>query len=241
MSEIVVHNPWQELRRFTRARIAMGRTGDSLPTESVLDFGLAHAQARDAVHGVLNTEAVATALDRHGFQSIQVQSAASDRRAYLQRPDLGRTLDADSRARLLEVKSAKSNLVVVLADGLSALAIERYALSTLLVLREQLAGWTLGTIVLASQARVAIGDEIGEILGAEAAAVLIGERPGLSSPISLGIYLTYQPRVGRTDADRNCISNVHEHGLAPEAAAKTLVGLLSGARRLKASGTLLHE
>jgi ethanolamine ammonia-lyase small subunit len=243
MSEIVVENPWQELRRFTPARIALGRTGDSLVTGSVLEFGLAHAQARDAVHAVFDKAAAGAALQREGFRTVDVESAAKDRRTYLQRPDLGRTLDAGSRARLLGagLSAASSGLAAVVADGLSAAAVERYALPTLLALRERLAGWTLGTIILATQARVAIGDEIGEILGAEAVAVLIGERPGLSSPNSLGIYLTYQPRVGRADAERNCISNIHEQGLSPEAAARTLVSLLAGARRLKASGTLLHE
>jgi ethanolamine ammonia-lyase small subunit len=236
---------WQGLRKFTAARIALGRTGDSQPTQAVLKFGLAHAQARDAVHVPMDAAAVETQLVEAGFPVLHAHSAASDRREYLVRPNHGRKLSAASRAAL---ESAKSRLppdlidiVLVVADGLSAFAPSRHAVPLLQALRPRLEGWRLAPVVVALQSRVALGDEIGEIFDAEMVVMLIGERPGLSSPDSLGIYLTYRPRVGRSDAERNCISNVRPGGLDFETAAFKLHYLIENARRLQLSGVDLKD
>ena len=239
---LVEPDAWTALRAFTPARIALGRTGASQPTTAQLAFGLAHAQARDAVHAPLDVVALDAALRGAGFGTIVAHSRAADRPTYLRRPDLGRRLDEASLARLRAAAPAQApDLVFVVADGLSATAIVRHALPLLLATRERLAGWSIGPVVIASQARVALGDEAGEALGARAVALLVGERPGLSSPDSLGIYLTWAPRVGRTDAERNCISNVRPEGLAYGRAAATLAGLLEGARRLGATGVSLKD
>lgn len=243
MKHLVETNPWQALRQFTPARIALGRSGDSLPTEALLDFGVAQARARDAVHVALDVPAVRQQLSAIGHESIVVHSAAIDRNHYLRRPDFGRRLDDAGRARLQAVATAaaRPQLVLVIADGLSAMAPVRHAPPVLQALGPRLRGWTVGSIVVAVQARVALCDEIGELLGAEAVAVLIGERPGLSSPESLGIYLTYGPRVGRTDGERNCISNIRPEGLGYGQAAHRLAFLLDGARRLGRSGVALKD
>lgn len=241
---LVFTDPWTALRAFTPARIALGRTGASQPTAALLAFSLAHAQARDAVHEAFDAASMSIELQADGFQTMVVHSRATDRPMYLRRPDLGRRLDTASCARLREVASgatAPPDLVVVVADGLSALAVTRHAQPLLKAIRAQLPGWTIGPVVLAEQARVALGDEAGELLGARAVALLVGERPGLSSPDSLGIYLTWAPRVGRSDAERNCISNIRPEGLSYEQAAATLAGLLEGAKRLGASGIMLKD
>lgn len=243
MSDLIENNFWRTLRRLTPARIALGRAGVSLTTQALLDFGLAHAQARDAVHVPLDVPALLRQLGGAGFESIVAHSAVRDRNEYLRRPDLGRQLDEASRTRLREQASSapRPQLVFVIADGLSALSIARHATSFLQAMRARLEGWSIAPIVIARQARVALGDEIGQLLGAEQVAMLIGERPGLSSPDSLGIYLTYAPRVGRTDAERNCISNVRRDGLSYEQAAHRLMYLLEGARRLGRSGVDLKD
>jgi len=231
---------WSALRAFTPARLALGRTGASQPTAAQLAFGLAHARARDAVHAPLDADALEALLRADGFAVLRARSRAPDRPTYLRRPDLGRRLDDDSRARLrAAAPAAPPDLAFVLADGLSAIAVARHAVPLLRAARERLAGWSIGPVTIALQARVALGDEVGETLGARAVALLVGERPGLSSPDSLGVYLTWAPRVGRTDAERNCISNVRPEGLAPERAAATLAALLDGARRLGATGVAL--
>ena len=240
----VLADPWTALRAFTPARIALGRTGASQPTAALLAFSLAHAQARDAVHEAFDAASMSVELQADGFQTIVVHSRATDRPMYLRRPDLGRRLDAASGDRLrkaAEKAETAPDLVLVLADGLSALAVSRHAQPMLKAIRSQLPGWSIGPVVLAEQARVALGDEVGELLGARAVALLVGERPGLTSPDSLGIYLTWAPRVGRTDAERNCISNIRPEGLGYEQAAATLVGLLDGAKRLGASGIMLKD
>ncbi|MBY4947239.1 ethanolamine ammonia-lyase subunit EutC [Cupriavidus respiraculi] len=243
MTRPLVHqNPWQALRQFTRARIALGRAGHSQTTDTLLAFGLAHAQARDAVHQPLEREAVQQALAAAGFDSLHVHSAAADRVHYLRRPDLGRRLDDESRARLdAAVGADEVDVVFVIADGLSSLAAQRHAVPVLLAVREQLADWRIGPVVVAEQARVALGDEIGERLRARQVVMLIGERPGLSSPDSLGLYLTHAPRPGRTDAERNCISNVRPEGLPYAQAAGKLAFLLRGAAALGASGVRLKD
>lgn len=241
MSEPIETNPWQTLRRFTQARIALGRTGSSLPTEPLLAFNLAHAQARDAVHHPLDADALHAQLREHGFASLDVHSAAPDRAHYLRRPDLGRRLSDESRDALRRAASGAPDVVFVIADGLSAFAASKQAVPLLLAVGPKLAAWTLAPVVVARQSRVALGDEIGEILRAKLVVMLIGERPGLSSPDSLGIYLTYEPKVGRSDAERNCISNVRPEGLGYAAAAHKLHYLLTHARRLELSGVGLKD
>ena len=228
------------LRDYTMARVELGRAGLSVPTRALLEFQLAHAKARDAVHLPLAVNSLVLELKQKGLPSIALASAARDRNEYLRRPDLGRRLSVDSRERLAALR-ADYDAAFVIADGLSAVAPERHALPLLKLMSIQLQDWNIGPIVVAQQARVALGDEIGEILNAEAVVMLIGERPGLSSPDSLGIYLTYRPRIGRTDAERNCISNVRPEGLSYEAALHKLSFLLEGARRLQATGVMLHD
>jgi ethanolamine ammonia-lyase small subunit len=241
MNRFVAPDPWQALRRFTRARIALGRTGHGLPTEALLAFELSHAKARDAVHHPLEIEPLRSAFEGAGFATLDAHSAAGDRAQYLRRPDLGRRLSPESRGALERARADSPELTFVVADGLSAFAVANHALPLLVAARERLEGWRIGPVVLARQARVALGDEIGEVLGATLVAVLIGERPGLSSPDSLGIYLTYGPRVGRTDAERNCISNVRPEGLGYAQAAHKLHYLLTQARRLALTGVALKD
>jgi ethanolamine ammonia-lyase small subunit len=231
---------WTRLRRYTPARIGLGRVGGSVPTQALLDFELAHARARDAVHARFDASALAGELRRVGFgEAIIVASQARDRMEYLLRPDLGRVLDAESLERL---RKSRCDLALVIADGLSAVAPARHAVPLLRKLWMVLGStWTNVTAVVANHARVALGDEIGELLGAEAVVVLIGERPGLTSPDSLGVYLTWAPRVGRTDAERNCISNVRPEGLPYPEAAQRLAYLLNEARRLQLSGIVLKD
>jgi len=226
----------QSLRDYTPARVGQGRTGHSLPTRELLEFQLAHAKARDAVHLSLDVSSLVMDLKR---ECIAVASAAMDRTTYLHRPDLGRELNDESRARLEKYKS-EYDVVFVIADGLSALAVHRHAAPLLAVLLPQI-DWRLAPLVIATQARVALGDEIGEMLGAKLSVVLIGERPGLSSPDSLGVYLTWSPRPGRTEAERNCISNIRAEGLSYELAAHKLLFLMIESRRLKLSGVNLKE
>ncbi|MCU0493718.1 MAG: ethanolamine ammonia-lyase subunit EutC [Chloroflexaceae bacterium] len=238
----VTPNPWQSLRRFTNARIALGRAGDSLPTGEMLTFQLDHARARDAVHAPFDSAGLTEQLRAQGYSVLPVQSAAPDRSTYLKRPDLGRRLGEAGRAALAS-HAGEYDAVFVVADGLSALAVHEHALELCVRAATALTqvGWRLAPVVVASQARVALGDEIGQLLGAEQVAMLIGERPGLSVANSLGVYLTYGPQPGRTDAERNCISNIHGQGLSYEAAAQTLLYLMSEARRLRLTGVNLKD
>lgn len=234
-------DPWEQLRAYTSARIALGRVGASLPTTEVLRLGLAHAQARDAVHHPLDIDALHAALAPAGFRLLRVNSQAPDRASYLLRPDLGRRLTAASRA-LLEQQAPAKELVVVIADGLSAIAVERHAPALLREFRARFsADWEGVPVVLAEQGRVALGDDIGAALGARLVIVLIGERPGLSAPDSLGVYLTFAPRIGRMDSERNCISNIHAAGLAYGLAADRLSHLAREALRLQQSGVALKD
>lgn len=230
-------DPWIALRATTRARIGLGRTGDAPPLGAVLDFQLAHARARDAVHTALDAPALARELGT----DLLVRSAAADRPTYLRRPDLGRRLDAESRAVLLRQTAPDTgwDAVFVVADGLSPAGVQRCAAPLLQACRTRLPGWSIAPVVVATQARVALGDEIGEVLGADLCAIVIGERPGLSVANSVGIYLTWQPRIGRRDAERNCVSNVHQDGLSYDAAAEMVTWLMHEARRRKLSGVAL--
>lgn len=239
---LVPDDPWQKLRRFTNARIALGRAGNSLPTREVLQFALAHAMARDAVHWEIDWEALRTPMQQERFTVLDAHSCASDRQSYLLRPDLGRRLDDTSRSRLAAAANEGSDLVIVLADGLSALAVQKHALPLLRALHPLLPpAWRLGPVVLASQARVALGDEIGQCLKAKMVAVLIGERPGLSSPDSLGAYLTLRPQVGKMDSERNCVSNIRPEGLTCGDAARRIAWLLMQAMRLGQTGIGLKD
>ncbi|SAK65057.1 ethanolamine ammonia-lyase small subunit [Caballeronia catudaia] len=233
-------NRWEALRRFTDARIALGRAGSSVPTGPLLAFTLAHAQARDAVHRPLDVDALRGELTSKGYASVAVESAASARDVYLRRPDLGRRLSEDSATRL-EAHAKGADLVFVIADGLSSNAAATHALPLIDRTIARLDGWRIGPVVVATQARVALGDGIGAILKARMVAVLIGERPGLSSPASLGVYVTYDPLQGRSDAERNCISNVRPEGLAYDAAAFKLAYLLNEARVRKLTGIGLKD
>lgn len=240
-----IPDPWLDLRALTEARIALGRAGGSMPTSPLLELRLAHARARDAVYLDLATTKLSAELSGRGYETLVVHSAAVDRGIYVRRPDLGRRLDDRSRRRLEEVGRAGApvDLCLVLADGLSASAVQRHAIPVLDLAMPQLAahGWSVAPIVVVAQGRVAIGDQIGMLLRAEIVALLIGERPGLSVKDGLGIYLTYGPRERLSDADRNCISNVRPAGLPYENAARTLFHLISAARRLKLSGVRLKD
>ncbi|MGQ0671629.1 MAG: ethanolamine ammonia-lyase subunit EutC [Hyphomicrobium sp.] len=241
----VVANPWGQLRRFTPARIALGRSGTSLPTAPHLDFQLAHARARKAVHHELDAGALRKTLEAKGHSVLVLDSAAETRPIYLQRPDMGRRLAHVSRLALAAhgAPPMTCDVAIVIGDGLSAMAIEQNAVPFLdhiqpVIERER---WSLAPLIVVRQARVAIGDEIGEILGAGLVVVLIGERPGLSSPDSMGIYMTLNPRRGMTDETRNCISNVRREGLSFEEAAHKLHYLMGEARRRQVSGVLLKD
>lgn len=244
--ETVAADPWQPLRQFSQARIALGHAGTSLPTRPQLEFQLAHARARDAVHLALDIPPLRAAMEQRGREVMVLHSAATDRRSYLQRPDLGRRLAADSR-RILAARAAQlhgeCDVAFVVADGLSAIAVHDNLVPFLDALLPRLAGehWDCGPIAIVAQGRVAVGDEVGQVLRAQMVVILLGERPGLSAPDSLGIYLTYRPAIGTTDASRNCISNVRRAGLAYEAAAHKLFYLMSEARRRKLSGVALKD
>ena len=239
-------NPWLQLRRLTPARIALGRTGTSIPTSAQLDFQFAHAQARDAVHLPFDHTGLGSQLAEHGRDSLLLHSAAADRHSYLQRPDLGRRLSDESAQRLRDYAVANPggvDLAVVVADGLSALAVHKHTLPFLARMEEQThaEGWSLSPVILVEQGRVAVADEIGQLLGAKMVVILIGERPGLSSPDSLGLYFTYNPKVGLTDAHRNCISNVRLEGLSYGMAAHRLLYLMREACRRQLSGVNLKD
>lgn len=233
---------WAALARLTPARIGLGRSGASLPTRELLRFGLAHAQARDAVHIPFQAAKVAASLAALPVKTVLVESSASSRDLYLRRPDLGRRLSAESRA-VLAARRGDFDLAIVVADGLSSTAIHQNAGSFVAALLPllQRQGLSLAPLAIASQARVALGDEAGELLGARAAAVLIGERPGLSSPDSLGAYLTFAPRQGLSDAARNCISNIRPGGLSYQHAAFKLSWLIAEAFRRSLTGVELKD
>ncbi|MBX7278618.1 ethanolamine ammonia-lyase subunit EutC [Pseudomonas sp. ERGC3:05] len=239
-------NPWLELRRLTPARIALGRTGTSIPTSAQLDFQFAHAQARDAVHLPFDAAGLSSQMAERGRESLLLHSAAVDRHMYLQRPDLGRRLSDESAQRLRDYAAANPSgvdLAIVVADGLSALAVHKHTLPFLTRMEEQThaEGWSLSPVILVEQGRVAVADEVAQLLGAKMVVILIGERPGLSSPDSLGLYFTYNPKVGLTDAYRNCISNVRLEGLSYGMAAHRLLYLMKEACRRQLSGVNLKD
>jgi ethanolamine ammonia-lyase small subunit len=253
----VVHNPWRDLRRFTDARIGLGRAGISLPTAEMLAFQLSHAQARDAVIFPLDIETLAQQLTSIEALNtiaapIHLHSQAIDRTSYLQRPDLGRKLNQKSRQILLDFMNKQEqspthnyDLGIVVVDGLSSLGVQTNAhpfITDLLALLDQdKKHWKIAPISIVQQGRVAIGDDIGELLNAQAVMVLIGERPGLSSPDSLGLYFTWSPKTGLNDASRNCISNIRPAGLPYQEAARRAIYLLREANKLKLTGVKLKD
>jgi len=228
-------DPFERFRNATRARIGLGRAGDALPTSAILDFQLAHARARDAVHGQVDFAALADQLAP--APSIRVRSRARDRTIYLARPDLGR------QAEPADLPKSETNydIAFVIADGLSAAAVERHAVPLFKACIKRLGGFSVAPVILGEQARVAFGDEAAAAFGAEVAIVLIGERPGLSVPDSLGAYITFRPQSGRRDSERNCISNIHADGLSYELAADKIVWIVREALRLQLTGVDLKE
>lgn len=239
---------WQHLRQHTAARLALGRAGAAQPTQALLEFGLAHARARDAVHLALDARALSAALAADGWRVLQARSQAPDRATYLLRPDLGRALHPESRHALLaqppapQATPGAAALAIVVADGLSALAVQRHAQPLLQALRTvHPAPWAQVPVVVATQGRVALGDGIAQALQATCVLVLVGERPGLSSPDSLGLYLTHAPRPGRLDSERNCISNIRPAGLSYDDAARRAHYLLTESHRLGYSGVQLKD
>lgn len=238
----VTRDGWDFLKQYTSARIAIGRSGGSLPTSEWLDFKLAHARARDAVHFDFDPASLADRIHAIGCETLVVKTLASDRMTYLQRPDLGRRLNDESKY-ILSSRFGDYDLVIIVSDGLSSMAVERHALPLLQNLLSTLhAGyWKLAPIIVAPFARVALEDEAGSLLNARIALILLGERPGLGSPDSLGAYLVFGPKGGKTDAQRNCVSNIRPEGLGYRAAADTLVYLLGEARKRGMSGVLLKD
>ncbi|MET0911239.1 MAG: ethanolamine ammonia-lyase subunit EutC [Ilumatobacteraceae bacterium] len=232
-----------ELRALTPARVGLGRAGGSMPTGAHLAFRADHARARDAVNRAFDGAAIAAELRAVGHPAVAVSSAAQSRPDYVRRPDQGRRLSVASAAALEATVRARPDLAIVLCDGLSPGAIGRHGavLARTLASSEQLRGWTIGPITVVTNGRVAIGDEIGAALGARLVVVLIGERPGLSVPESIGAYLTFRPTPGRSDADRNCISNIHDHGLPVDAAARQIATLAHRARLAGLTGVALKD
>lgn len=248
----IIENPWALLKDYTDARIGLGRSGVSIPTSHSLAFQLAHAQAQDAVHLPLDVENIVEQLFINDINKetspILLHSQAINRTTYLQRPDLGRRLDKNSSEILKKVKANDNtfyDLSIVIVDGLSSLAIKENAINfikkLMIALKEDKQKWNLSPFSIVQQGRVAVGDEVGELLKAKISIVLIGERPGLSSPDSLGLYLTWNPKVGLSDASRNCISNIRSEGLSYEEAVKKTMYLLKESRRLGLSGVNLKD
>ncbi len=240
------------LRRYTPARVSLGQVGPAIPTSEQLRFQLDHALARDAVHARLDAAELLQGLRQRQMECLALRSAVAgesgqdDRQVYLRRPDLGRALCSDSAQVLREYFTdvlEAPDIVFVIADGLSALAVERHALALLDAVMRDLDPelWCLGPVCLVSQGRVAIGDEIGSLLRAKLVVVLIGERPGLSAPDSLGVYITWEPGRGRTNAERNCISNIRHEGLSYADAAQRIVFYMNEAKRLRCTGIALKE
>jgi ethanolamine ammonia-lyase small subunit len=240
----VPRRPTLDLRSLTPARVALGRSGASVPTRALLDFTLDHARARDAVHASFDAPRLAADLRALGLAVTEARSQAVDRRDYLRRPDLGRRLDTGSAEALARDATEPSELAIVIGDGLSAAAVHAHAVVLVTCLLPLLAegdAVALGHVVVASGARVALGDEIGVILGARMVVTLIGERPGLSAPDSLGAYLTFAPKPGRTDAERNCVSNIHNAGLSYDEAALKIAWLVREGLAREATGVALKD
>ena len=237
-------DPWRDFSGLTAARIALGRAGGSVPTRELLDFGLAHARARDAVWTPFDRDGLVAEIESAGLKTVALDSAATSREEYLRRPDLGRRLSDESRTRLtaVAIDNPACDLCLIVSDGLSARA-TRHALSVVVPLHSRLVaeGWSIAPLIVVRFGRVALQDEIGQRLGATLSLMLLGERPGLGSPDSLGAYFVHGPRAGRSDADRNCVSNIRPEGLPPAVAVETLHALLTASRHRKLSGVELKD
>lgn len=233
----------RDLRHLTPARVGLGRAGVSLPTQALLDFTLDHARARDAVHAPFDAAALLASLAARGLSALAVSSEATDRKTYLRRPDLGRKLDEESRRRLEALNATPCDLAIVVGDGLSSAAVQLHAMEMIDRLTARFFGMSLtcGPVVVASGARVALGDDIGDLLKARMTVMLIGERPGLSAPDSLGCYITYAPKPSLTDAARNCVSNIHAAGLGYDEAAFKIAWLVREGFARKLSGVALKD
>ncbi len=237
-------DPWIALRRFTQARIALGRAGHAVPTQALLDFQLAHAQARDAVQFPWNIDAFAEQLRDIGEETLILQTPVSSRSEYLRRPDFGRVLNEESRIRLCNFKASGVDVALIVSNGLSSTAVERRGIALLQTILEGLRvrQFRIAPICLVANGRVALLDDIGSVLDARVAVIVIGERPGLSAADSLGIYLGYAPKQGNTDAERNCISNIHPpEGLSYESATRKLLYLIEESNRRGFSGVALKD
>lgn len=234
---------YNRLRKYTDARIGLETTGSSISTRDLLKFQSDWAKARDAVYYAVDFDSLASDLSTIGLKSIRVSSAAESRGVFLRRPDLGRSLSADSASHLSTVSNKKKDIAIIIADGLSGLAVANHALPLVHALENQIKNqdWSTSPIILAEQGRVAIGDAIGEALAAKLTVIIIGERPGLSAADSLGIYITYDPHIGRNDSERNCVSNVRTGGLDPKHAAGTISYLISGAFKIRETGIALKD
>ena len=230
-----------DMRGLTPARVGLGRAGASLTTRALLDFTLDHARARDAVHAPFEDAAIAAALASHGLGTLPVSSLVIDRAAYLKRPDLGRKLSSESRAALEREVWPGCDIVLVIADGLSPAAVNAHAVGLVAALLPKLDGFRFGPIVIAAGARVALGDEVGALTKARMTVMLIGERPGLSAPQSLGAYLTVAPQPGRSDAERNCVSNIQTAGLGFDEAAVKIAWLAREGLRRGVTGVALKD
>jgi ethanolamine ammonia-lyase small subunit len=232
---------WSELKKYTNARIALGMVGKSLPTKEILQFGLSHALAKDAVLRPFDISKIRSQLDKNNINSLIVESQASDRKVYLENPNLGRVLHEKSKQFLKS--QPPHDLAVIIADGLSTEAVHKHAVSCVLELKNQLqdTDFHFSSVVLASQSRVALGDDIAESLRSKASLIFIGERPGLSSPDSLGCYFTWNPRLGCSDANRNCVSNINAQGLSYVQSASKIKWLLLEAQRIGCSGIFLKD
>ncbi|HBF32081.1 ethanolamine ammonia-lyase subunit EutC [Rhizobium sp.] len=235
MSNAVDFDPFAHFRNATRARIGIGRTGDAMTTQAVLEFQLAHARARDAVHGEVDFTVLAQELAP--VATLLVRSLVKDRATYLTRPDLGRRPDPAD----LPTGADQYDIAFVIADGLSAAAVQRHAASVCKATMRRLGGFSIAPVIFGQQARVAFGDEAAAAFRAQVAIVLVGERPGLSVPDSLGAYITFGPKLGRRDSERNCISNIHDDGLNYELAAEKIAWLTKESLRLQLSGVDLKE
>ena len=236
-------DPWAKLKPYTSARIGLGRSGVSIPSNALLSFRMDHAHARDAVYSTLNVDELLTGLQLMDLTAWVVKSQVTSRTEYLQRPDLGRKLSTESSIMLSSsAPGISAPLVVVIADGLSATAVNNHALPFLrglfALMKDEL---LISSVVVVEQGRVAISDEIGQLLGAESVLILLGERPGLTSPDSMGAYFTYGPRIGNTDEARNCVSNIRPEGLSYQVAAAKIFYLISESRRRKLSGIALKD
>jgi ethanolamine ammonia-lyase small subunit len=243
MKTLPPSRPLSDLRELTPARVALGRTGAGMPTDALLAFTLDHARARDAVHAAVDTSRLVEGLAGLGLKPVLVSSQVRDRRDYLRRPDLGRMLDPPSHRVLADQGIGPCRLAIVIGDGLSPAAVNAHAVELVRNLEPRLkeSGIEIGATVIASGARVALGDEIGAILGARMVLMLIGERPGLSAPDSLGVYLTFAPRIGLTDAMRNCVSNIHGAGLGYDEAGFKIAWLVRESLARQITGVALKD